>query len=376
MHHIVTGGRGTGKTVLLAHLERHVSAEWRWPIVRWSGGAGGGLRELFNEVGPVVERQLTSRVGRVLRPDTISASVPGVGSVSKQVGATSQLWSPQRWLEHLGALAADKGRGVLVAVDEIQDVAPADLSMLAQALQIATKRAGFPIGLVAAGLPHTRRVLRNVPGSPFLERQPAHEIGNLDLAATRDALELPIVEAGRQIEAEALRRIVAASGGYPYAIQVIGAAVWLADVTADVITVEHARLAEQRLSATLVDQLYESRWEDLPPVLQDYVRAAAALIGPQGASTAGIAASLGRTTSDLSTARDELINRHHLLHAIRTGYVAFTVPGFDGWVRSLDIDRETGVSAPAVGSSSAAETILQEWTERGTDPGQGVELEP
>lgn len=374
-HHIITGGRGTGKTVLLARLERHVADEWQWPIVRWAGGGGDDqLRELFNEAGPLVERQLISRVRRAMRPDSISASVPGVASASKQVGQTQHDWSPRRWLEYLGELAANKRRGVLIAVDELQDVAAGDLSTLAQALQIVTKRTQLPIALIAAGLPHTRRMLRTIPGSPFLERQPEHEIGNLDAAATRDALELPIVDVGRAITDQALNHLVRVCGGYPYAIQVIGAAAWLADTSADTITLDHARAAQHRLYQVLETQLYASRWDELSPLLQDYVRTAATLIGPQGAPTPAIAAALARTTSDLSTVRDELINRHHLLYATRTGFVAFTIPGFDQWVR--DLDQDTEPFTPTLPPTSLAQNILQQWAaEPPPAPDTGIDLD-
>jgi hypothetical protein len=331
LHHIFTGGRGTGKTVLLAHLERYVATEWQWPVIRWAGGAGD-LRELLNEVGARVERELTSKVGRALRPDSIAAKLPAVGTITKVVTRTSGDKSPRAWLEHLGQLAADKNRGVLFAVDEIQDVPTADLATLAQSLQIVAKRARLPVALIAAGLPHTRRLLRSIPGSPFLERQPQHEIGNLDQGATRDALELPILDAGRTITDDALARLVDASGGYPYAIQVIGAQAWLADITTDTITLDHAHHAEQRMLQILEEQLYTSRWDDLSDLQQRYVLTAAGLSTRDGASTPAIAAALGRSTSDLSTVRDDLITRHHLLYPVRTGYVAFTIPGFDRWV--------------------------------------------
>jgi hypothetical protein len=79
-HSIVTGPRGTGKTVLLALLRRHVEQEWEWPTIRWAGGADWPLRQVLAEEAPRVERQLTGalrRSGRAIRPDTVEARTPG-----------------------------------------------------------------------------------------------------------------------------------------------------------------------------------------------------------------------------------------------------------------------------------------------------------
>jgi hypothetical protein len=88
--------------------------------------------------------------------------------------------------------------------------------------------------------PSTGHVLRRADVSPgFVERLQPIPIDNLDPAATRDALATPFFDAGRDIDPAAVERMVAASHGYPYAIQLVGHACW--DVAGDTPVVMTAK---------------------------------------------------------------------------------------------------------------------------------------
>jgi hypothetical protein len=343
-HWLVLGGRGTGKTVLLAHLRRHVEGEWAWPTIRWAGGSEWPLAQVLAEELPRVERELAGvirRAGRALRPDVVEARTP-VASARKSIGRGEPRGSATAQLRRLGELARDRNRTVVVVTDELQAVRSGDLATLSASMQIVANEERLPVAMLSAGLPSTRRVLRAIPGTTFIERQSDVVIGNLAPADTRDALETPIVEAGRQIEPAALDELVAATEGYPYAVQLAGKHAWNEAGAEPVITVGHARAGWRDAYAVLERNIYETRWERLAPAERRYVLAAVEVGGPRGSSTADIAARLGLTLQQLSPTRDALINEHHLLRAGDRGFVHVDIPGFAEWVRRTTGEHEPG----------------------------------
>jgi hypothetical protein len=86
----------------------------------------------------------------------------------------------------------------------------------------------------------------------------------------------------------------------------------------------------------LEKNLYEPRWQRLGTIERAMLKAMA-VHGSEMVPTGDIAAALGRSTSQLSMARDALLNEHHMVHSPRYGYSAFDLPGFKRWL--LD-DRE------------------------------------
>lgn len=339
---IVTGGRGTGKTTLLNHLRRHVTSEWGWSTMKWAGRPSWPLVQLLAEEAPRIEDELRSPLQKVrsaLRPDSISARTP-VGTVTKNTEPTA---SPARsvtaTLRQLGQLAELNNRTVVLFVDELQAVSADDLAELSGTLQIVTNEEALPVAVVAAGLPSTRRVIGSIPGTTFIERQDEHRLGNLDVDAARDALETPILAAGRRIDHDALQRLIEASKGYPYAVQLAGKYTWIAAGDHDDITVRHAISGIAGMTETLERNLYETRWDNLTNNEQFYVLAAAG-IGDANIPTLAIVTALGRTQAAMSTVRAGLINDRHLMRAGKHGHISFDIPGFADWVRGNHLNVE------------------------------------
>lgn len=192
----------------------------------------------------------------------------------------------------------------------------------------------LPVALVAVGLPATRQILRSADVSPgFAERLQPLTIGNLDPAATRDALATPFFDAGRSVDDEALEVLVVATHGYPYAIQLAGHACWQAAADRDVVTVEHARAARSVMRRALDVQIFGPRWQAMSSGDRQYVYVAAQLRDDHDTvATSAIARALGRAPEHLTRNRDRLINRHHALRPGDRGEVQFAIPGFADWI--------------------------------------------
>ncbi len=104
-----------------------------------------------------------------------------------------------------------------------------------------------------------------------------------------------------QWDADALDRVVAAADGYPYALQLVAQGAW--DAAHGHAAIADAA-AEKGVASgrTVLRQLFASRWSELPDSEREYLRAVAET-APDERTGGGIAATLGRSSSQLGTRR-------------------------------------------------------------------------
>jgi hypothetical protein len=125
---------------------------------------------------------------------------------------------------------------------------------------------------------------------------------------------------------------MAACGGYPYFLHVIGHQVWMAG-TGSVITLGDA----QRGIATaepFIRQFYGARLRELGDLQRRYLHAAAR-IHRRERTPGTIAKALGRTSSQLGSTQSKLVHDHGLLRSTDDGRLEFALPGLDAHLRSL-----------------------------------------
>ncbi len=239
-------------------------------------------------------------------------------------------------LTDVGGLAADKGLGVAVFIDEMQDLGPADVSALCAACH-ELSQSGLPVIVVGAGLPHLPAVLS--ASKSYSERLFSYQrIDRLGREAADRALAAPAAEEGAAYDDAALAAMYDATGGYPYFIQAYGKAVWdLAPRSP--ITAEDVPWPRPRPSASWLSGFFGSRYERATPGERDYLRAMAdatvvEATDPVGAvNTAEVAAVLGKKPQSLSPARDSLLKKG-LIYSGERGRIAFTVPHFGRYLRT------------------------------------------
>jgi hypothetical protein len=230
----------------------------------------------------------------------------------------------------VGRAARDRGRGVLVAVDEVQDLSAAELSAAIVAVH-RTTQLDLPLVLAGAGLPQLPGLAGEARSySERLFEFPA--IGSLDSADARAAIEVPAQAADIAFVDEAVAEIVRSAQGYPYFLQEWGYHVWnhapaspipLADVTA----------VGPLVLAALDRDFFRVRFDRLTPKEQQYLRAMADLgAGPH--RSGDIAARLGVAVESVAPRRSGLI-RKGMIFSPAHGDTAFTVPLFDEFLKRV-----------------------------------------
>ena len=138
------------------------------------------------------------------------------------------------------AVAAEltrKQRGLLIVVDEVQEVHPDLLGAFGPVIQQLQRRAESMAIIVFGGLPTIPQLVTRAV--TYVERMAFHAIDNLDEAATAHALAQPAKDAGRPFDADALDRLITVTEGYPFFVQLYGDCTWQESVGAEIISIEH-----------------------------------------------------------------------------------------------------------------------------------------
>ncbi len=322
--------------MLLAEIERYVTLERQSLVLRWSGTES--LAQRIAEQQLALDGHLGGATRRGLRridPEvSVKAAPAGIGIEARFGGRDPRVvaHSVHSLLEQLARAAAKRHRTIVILADELQAAAPDDLRQLGVSIQDVANVQRLPLALVGAGLPNTQQTFQHADVT-FLERLEVAGIGLLSDGDTRDAIEIPILDAGRRISTPALDILAGASGGYPYAIQLAGSYCWDAAGQDQELSARHARIVERKTDDDLQRGVFVTSWQRVSPGDRTYLVAAAHTRSADGESrTSDIAERLGRVPSATTAIRDRLINRHAILYSPSRGVVRFTLPGFADWV--------------------------------------------
>jgi hypothetical protein len=335
---VLTGSRGVGKTVVLGEAAAHAAVRHSWLTVPVEVRPETPfIPQLIERLTAARELYQQSPAGKhvTVTAAKVRASVLGVGGEVEiqRRGASAQ--EPALPLD--AALAAacqaamEHGAGLVITVDELQLASRTGLGDLAATLQEHVPD-GWPLVVIVAGLPSIRSTHRGVT---YFERAEWHVLGMLDRTAAEVALQAPARDAGRPMADSAARILAEASGGYPYAIQLIGHHAWRASTGSTSIEKRHTAAAITAAQDELAGGLYAARWGDASPREKEYLRALARLCADRDQVTgAMVAGALGRTSKALSAVRERLIQKGAIYAEAEV--VRFAVPGMAAWVQQED----------------------------------------
>ena len=355
---VLTGLRGVGKTVLLNAL-RSAAVRAGWGTGKLEARPDQSLRRPLAAALHVAIRELggghpaaTDHVLGVLRSfaqkDSPTAKLrerwqAGIEAVAVPGRADSGDIEIDLVVlfGDVAGLAADAGRGIAIFIDEMQDLAPDDVSALCAACHELSQN-GLPLVVVGAGLPHLPAVLS--ASKSYSERLFRYaRIDRLDRAAADQALQSPARDEGADFTPDGLAAMYEITAGYPYFIQAYGKAVW--DIAPrSPITAEDVRVAAPEAESELAVGFFGSRFDRATPAEREYLhgmaatasaeqRAAETPAEPESVPTAAVAEFLGRKPQSLSPARDALLKKG-LIYSGARGRIAFTVPHFGRYLRA------------------------------------------
>lgn len=348
---VVTGDRGVGKTVFLAHLADDVTAEGGWPVQVAARRGGDLVRDLAarlaeamarNDVATAVSGALDDALRRLagvrmgpsgVRVDTRQPEEPHAADRGRLLADS---------LREGGRVAESREVVLAVLIDEAQNADADSLADVCYALQEAQGaatvvsgprgerlRRHLPLVVYMAGLPGLADKIRRA-GATFFERAAHHDFGLLRDPEVRDALRAFAANEDVGVDDEALDVMVDAIGGYPYFLHVIGARVWT-EGRGSLIT---AHDAERGVAAAAqdIDRFYGERLRTVGEVAHDWLRRAAEL-PEQQRTTGAVAAAMGGSSSDYGWVMSRLVEQGLVRPLPGRGRFTFALPGIDGFLR-------------------------------------------
>ena len=335
---IITGLRGVGKTVLLNTFEDHAEGAGYLTVFR-EMTQETSLPELLAKDTQRLLRdlKLSAKLADAVRSGLSSLSVfkltdPNGFELSIDVKRIQEQRLTDDLIElflHLGRAAKGKKVGIAFFLDEIQFVKQHEFRALISALHRSMQKE-LPVTLAAAGLPQIPRLAGEARSyAERLFRFP--HIGALDDADARAALVVPAEREGASYDEAAVERTLELTQGYPFYLQEYGKHIWNLAL-ASPITHRDVETAAPRAEESLDRGIYEVRIQRATIKERRYLRAMAELgAGPY--KVGAVANTMGTTTTALSTVRQKLLDRGLIYATEDYGYVDFTVPRFDEFMR-------------------------------------------
>lgn len=320
---VFVGARGTGKTALLSLLAREASARG-WVAANVSAEPGM-LEDIVEQAeraaGEFVEVPGSARV--------TSVSLAGL------LGAEWEYRDPAsgNWRTRMTDLVAklnEQGIGLLITVDEVKGNVE-EMVQLASVYQHFV-REERKVSLLMAGLPSHVSSLVSHDSVSFLRRAQTRKLGGISDADVQVALQRTVEGAGGSIDSRALENAVAAVGGFPYMLQLVGYHSWEAAPADKGISVDDVRdgaaLAQADFESSVLDATYRELTDGdlafLEAMLAD---------GGTPSSLADISQRTGKSRANARAYKARLIEQG-VIGEERRGYVRFELPGFREYLQA------------------------------------------
>ena len=347
---ILTGLRGTGKTVLMDDRFKPAAQEEGWVWVGSDFAESSFLSESNLCIRLLTDLAVFTSSLSIAAPDgtlgfdatqkkrqslsfdflvTYYESQPGL-AVDKLKAALEFVW----------AVARDRGtKGIVFAYDEAQVVRDREdkeqypLATLLETFQ-SIQRKGAKFFLLLTGLPTLFPKL--VESRTYAERMFAVlEIGRLSPQASREAIEVPLKGSQWKFTEDGVEKIIEVSDGYPYFIQ------FICRETFDQLIArpEDLTIPIDAIVRKLDSNFFAGRWENVTDRQRDLLYCIAHLQHAEEEFTISeivdVAKGLGVKPfgyGDVSQTLPRLIEKG-LIYKNRHGKYCFAVPLFSGFIR-------------------------------------------
>ena len=296
---MLTGVRGSGKTVMMTTISKHFSKEDDWIVIDLTPDIN--LIQSFNaELGE------SKKLKQHFKAEGISISLPGLQvNIEKNEPVTDERMAAIRMLE----LAAKKNLKVLVTIDET--ISNKSVRTFASLFQIFLRK-DLPVYLIMTGLHENINILQNEETLTFLYRAPKVEMKPLSISNISKNYQKTF-----SIDADTAKTMARLTKGYPFAFQVLGFFTW--NEKGDYLKI----LDEYK--QYLGDYVYEKIWLSLSPKDRQIT---AAIASSEKRNTAEIKELLGLKQNEFSPYRKRLIDKG-IITSTGHGSFEFTLPFFD-----------------------------------------------
>ena len=217
--YVITGARGTGKTVLVNEIA-NICRQAGFDVFSYSAKNGtlddfiGDMRSYLSDL---------DKYDVEINPDINIFGIGGsIGSIKKKAKDISSM----RLDNLLSVVCSISKKGVIIVLDEVDSRFSDDLVPIIKAYQAALAHE-MNIYLLVSGLPASLRRFEQLPGVTFLHRSKHEHLSSLSYDDSIYAIvDTCLSSGGIAIDNKHAAIIANASCGYPFAIQQLGSMAW------------------------------------------------------------------------------------------------------------------------------------------------------
>ena len=289
---IITGVRGSGKTVLLSSFVSYFEVQEDWIVINLNPD-GDLLQDFANDL---YENNSMAEIFRSLKTS------PSDFGILPEIAIARMLKKTQ-----------EKNKKVLITIDDIKNTKNAERFI--SEFQIFLRQ-DLPVYLLMAGLPENVDLLQNNDILTFLYRAPKMFLGPLNLSYISGIYKKSIPNLTEN-DADEMAII---TKGYPYAFQLLGYFTYEND--------GNFRLAECECKLYLEKHVYEKIWAELSPVSRQILYETAK---SETGQIKEIREKLNIKPNQISPYRDKLI-RKGIISGEDFGKIKFMLPYFSEFV--------------------------------------------
>ena len=278
---ILVGVRGSGKTSLLNTAE-DMAHESGWMVLAVDTTTGGLSQRIARAAAATTEAHEGSTVRRVdaQRPRRRINSLrlpPGI-ALGWEFAEEQTEGDTRHLLRRLAEVAADRGGGLLITLDELHSGERDEVRRFAGDFQHVAEREGLPIGFLGAALPEIQYTVLEDRKLTFFHRAQLHRLHPLTEEQSFLCLRTTAASAGGRFTADALHQAATAVNGSPYHLQLLGRSAWeAAGAPGRLMDNEACKLAIRRADDEFRRSISAPAWHQLSDAEQDYLHAVARL---------------------------------------------------------------------------------------------------
>ena len=223
--------------------------------------------------------------------------------------------------------------GLLLAVDEVKANLDEMVKLVSTYQHFVRERRR--VALFMAGLPQQVSRLLYEDSVTFLRRASLYHLDRIPDYEIRIAIEKTVTEAGGAIDPIALDKLVCATDGYPYMMQLAGYRSW-EHATAGAITDTDAKWGIKVAREEMDHRILAVTYDSLSPKDQAFLEAMS--YDPSTSLQADIAKRMGVTSGYASEYKRRLIEQGVIEERAR-GVLAFAIPGMRDYVLRMKQER-------------------------------------
>lgn len=307
--YIITGVRGSGKTVLLSEIASQFSENEDWNVI--------DLNPNRDMLTPLISKMNSTRsLHRLFSSIHLSINIPGLNVTYE---GSPAITDPEAALEEMLKEMKKKGKNLLVTVDEADN--NENLKAFITTFQMMTRKK-LPMFLLMTGLYENGSDLQNESNMTFLLRTPKIELTSLNRTGMVSTYMRTL-----EITEEEAREMAGITKGYAFAFQLLGYLYWNQKFTQKKINTE---VIMQGFDQQLEEYVYAKIWSSLSGLDRKFLTY---ISRKESSKVSDLLHDMNISNSLYSVYRKRLSEKG-LINIEQRGYVSMVLPRFDVFVKN------------------------------------------